>query len=493
MAVSFNGIGTNLRVPFAYIEFDNSRAQQGPSVQPYKTLIMGQKISAGSATALQLSTVTSESQAIELYGVGSMLHLMIAKYLENDKITEIKAISIDDAGAAVVATGKVTIAAGSATKDGVLAFHIAGKKVSVAVSLGDNQDAAILALVNAINANTALPVTAAVNGTNANECDITAKNLGAVGNEIDIRKNYFEADKDVAGLAVTITAMASGATNPDVAAIIAALPEDQYNVIVNPWTDAANLAAMETELSDRFGALRQNDGVMFSAKLGSLGTLQTLGNSRNSQHSSIMGPASGAPNTSYEFAAAYAAQVAISGQADPARPFQTLPMKGILAPSDAESFLLTERNLLLHDGIATAKNTSGDVVRIERAITTFQTNAAGAADTSYLDVNTLLTLSFLRYDFRNTMLAKFPRAKLANDGTNFGPGQAIITPLVGRAVAVEKFRQWEDLGLVEGLEQFKTDLIVERNAQDPNRLDFLLPPDLINQMRVAAAQIQFLL
>jgi phage tail sheath gpL-like len=49
----------------------------------------------------------------------------------------------------------------------------------------------------------------------------------------------------------------------------------------------------------------------------------------------------------------------------------------------------------------------------------------------------------------------------------------------------------ETLGLVENIEQFKTDLIVERNVQDPNRLDFLLPPDLVNQFIVGAAQIQF--
>jgi len=34
-------------------------------------------------------------------------------------------------------------------------------------------------------------------------------------------------------------------------------------------------------------------------------------------------------------------------------------------------------------------------------------------------------------------------------------------------------------------------LIVERNADDPNRLDVLLPPDLVNQLRVFAVLAQF--
>lgn len=91
------------------------------------------------------------------------------------------------------------------------------------------------------------------------------------------------------------------------------------------------------------------------------------------------------------------------------------------------------------------------------------------------------------------MLSKYPRHKLGSDGTNFAPGQKIMTPKLGRAEAVSIFNGWVELGLVENLSQFKRDLIVERNAQDVNRLDFLLPPDLINQFRVGAAQIQFLL
>jgi phage tail sheath gpL-like len=49
----------------------------------------------------------------------------------------------------------------------------------------------------------------------------------------------------------------------------------------------------------------------------------------------------------------------------------------------------------------------------------------------------------------------------------------------------------EDLGLVENGDQFKADVVVERNASDPNRLDFVLPPDIINQFIVGAARIDF--
>ena len=126
-------------------------------------------------------------------------------------------------------------------------------------------------------------------------------------------------------------------------------------------------------------------------------------------------------------------------------------------------------------------------------MTTYQKNAYGAPDTAYLDVNTVLTLGYLRYDMRTFWLNKYPRHKLANDGTRYGAGQAIMTPKVAKAEVVNRFRMWEEQGLVEGFDQFKDDLIVERNGSDPNRLDILMSPDLVNQLRVTGVQIAFLL
>jgi phage tail sheath gpL-like len=136
---------------------------------------------------------------------------------------------------------------------------------------------------------------------------------------------------------------------------------------------------------------------------------------------------------------------------------------------------------------------AGNVPVVERFITTYKTNAAGADDPSYLDVETLFTLQYIRWDWRNHVLRKFPRHKLADDGTRFGAGQTVVTPKIMKAEAIAKFADWELAGLVEGREQFKRDLIVERNVSDRNRLDMLLPTDLVNQFRVAGVKIGFIL
>jgi phage tail sheath gpL-like len=178
---------------------------------------------------------------------------------------------------------------------------------------------------------------------------------------------------------------------------------------------------------------------------------------------------------------------------DPARPVQTLELPGVVAPRVADRFIFTERDALLRDGISTARHNDAGATFVERVITTYQTNASGAEDVSYLDVETMKTLAYLRFDLRQLIALRFPRHKLADDGTAFARGQAVVTPGTLRAEIIARFKQWEAQGLVEGVDQFKADLIVRRSPTDPNRVDAMLPPDLVNQFRVLAAQIEFLL
>lgn len=176
---------------------------------------------------------------------------------------------------------------------------------------------------------------------------------------------------------------------------------------------------------------------------------------------------------------------------DPARPVQTLELPGVLPPAAADRFIQSERNILLYNGIATWRVIAGGTVAIERSITTYRETPAGYSDPSYLDIETVRTVAYLRYDVRTFIGLRYPRFKLADDGTAAGRGQAVVTPKVIRADLVARFRQWEEAALVEDIEQFKADLIVERDAHDPNRVNALIPPNVVNQLRVFTGLIQF--
>ena len=106
-------------------------------------------------------------------------------------------------------------------------------------------------------------------------------------------------------------------------------------------------------------------------------------------------------------------------------------------------------------------------------------------------MTTLATLARLLRNQRHAITTKFPRHKLANDGTRFGPGQAIVTPGIIKAELVAQYRQDEFNGLVEDTRNFKKHLLVERDPNNPNRVNVLYPPDLINQLRVFAVLAQF--
>lgn len=487
MTISFNEIPDGGRAPLFFVEFDTSKAQQGPSIQQYSALLIGQKLSSGTKPSNQRDRITSESQARNFYGPGSMLAKMAAGFLKDNKTTSLTCIALDDDGGAVAAEATLTIT-GPATADGTLSVMVAGKRYRVAVADEDTATDIAAALVAEITADDDREVNV---GNVIGVVTFTHRNKGEAGNQIDLRINPFEGEDLPEGVGATPTAFTSGSANPDITDAIVAMGEIQFNVIGHPYTDAANLTAFETEMADRFGPVRQNDGVGFTAKRDSFANLITLGDGRNSGHNSIMGISG--PSTPWLWAADIAAVLGKFGQIDPARPFQTLGLTAVIAPNDDEQFTYEERDMLLKDGISTFRVAAGGNTIIDRMITTFQENALGAPDTSLLNVNTLLTLSFLRFDFRTQFQNTYPRHKLANDGTLFGEGQKVITPKVAKAKAIAIFRDWETAGLVEGIDQFKRDLIVERNEADPDRLDFLLPPDLINAFRIGAAQIAFLL
>ena len=131
------------------------------------------------------------------------------------------------------------------------------------------------------------------------------------------------------------------------------------------------------------------------------------------------------------------------------------------------------------------------VLQIERAITTYQKNTFAQNDVSYLDSETLHTAAYVLRYLSQAITSKYARHKLANDGTRYGAGNAVVTPSVIRSELLAAYATLESLGIVENREAFQDHLIVERDTLNPNRLNVLFPPDYVNQLRVFAVLNQF--
>lgn len=485
MAISMP-IPSNILVPFFYGHVDNSAALVAQL--NYRTLIIAPKLAAGNGTANLPVLVTQTDQAKQVGGVGSILARMYETYRRNDRFSEVWCLPVSDNGAGVAATGSIAVT-GPATGSGTLNLYIAGQLVQVAVASADTATAIGEAIEAAINANADLPVTAE---NSAGTVALTCKWKGLTGNSIDLRANYrgnVGGEATPAGVGLVFTAMANGTTAPSLTAALAALGDEAFDYILVPFTDATSLDAIRDFLGDRWSYSKQLYGHCFTSMRGTAGELQTHGATRNDPHVTNLG-LKACPTPPWEVAAALGAQAAASLSTDPALPLQTLPLIGVLPPALGDRFDLTEKQTLLSNGIATALVDNG-YVRIERAVTTYRQNAFGQTDRSYIDVETLATLAYVMRTLRQRITQKFSRVKLANDGTRFGVGQAVTTPSAIRAELIAAYAEMETAAIVENREAFKAALIVERDANDPNRVNVLFPPDLVNQLRIFAVLAQF--
>ena len=484
--ITFNTIPIDVRTPGQYIEIDNSKALSGLPNMNRRMLFIGNKLAAGTSAANVLQRINSAAEAAALFGRGSVLHEMLTYARNANKTSDIWAIALDDLVAGVAGVQTITVTVTTA-QPGTISLYINGQKISVGVSAGDTVATIATAIAAAINAWMDGPVTASAA---AGVVTVTARHKGQFTADIDLRANYYPDEKLPTGVTLAFATTTPGSGNPDVAAALAAISQEAFYTIVTPYNDASNVAKIEAELNSRWGGMDMRTGHLFFGYEGTQGQITTYGSARNNPHSSFIG-VKNPPQAPYIWASVLAAVAEFSGAIDPARPFQTLALPGLLPPAAADLFTRLERDLNLRDGCSTFLVDQGGNVLIERVVTTYQVNAYGLDDISYLDLETKWTVDYMRFAFRAAVAFAFPRHKLADDGTNFAPGQAVATPNTIRSVLLATARQLELVGLLEGFEQFKTDLIVVRSESDPNRVNAILPPDVVNQFRVFAAAVQF--
>ena len=495
MTVSFNYVPSDNRVPLFYAEMDNSAANTAQDSAP--SLLIGMALPDADMPLNQLVIMPSKDLAKKMAGRGSQLARMVEAYRRVDPFGELWVIAVKDDGQQ--ATGTLTVT-GKATDSGAVNLYIGTVKVQVTVASEDTAADVAQVLLAAINNNHDLPVTAEYQMTSAGATQgtliIKAVNSGATGNSIPLTLNYYGTGSGEAGppgLNIQGGKMSGGAGDPDLAPVIAAMGDEPFDYIGLPFSDSSSLQLMATEMNDssgRWSYIRQLYGHVYTAKIDTLSTLVAFGDLLNNQHITVAGYETDIQTPLDELVGYRLARDAVFIRIDPARPTQTGELTGALPAPTGKRFTVTEQQSLLTHGIATAYTESG-VLRIQRDITTYKTNTYGVADNSYLDSETLHTSAYVLRRLKSVITSKYGRHKLANDGTRFGPGQAIVTPAVIRGELGSTYRQLEREGIVENFDLFQKYLIVERNQNDPNRLDVLFPPDYVNQLRVFAVLNQF--
>lgn len=505
MAISFERIPQGVRTPLFFVEV--SARQASYFAQNQVALLFGPMLPTGQAQPLKPVVVSQADSAMGLFGAGSILADMVKVFRQNDSMGEMWCIPhVDGAGWAPAET-LVTVTVGGTTGAGAgtIYAYAAGLRIPVYIGTGWTAEQIAQAMVDAINAEPFCLLTASI--ASPFTVLVQAKNLGTIGNFIDLSFNIRGAAGGEAmppNVTVAAPILSGGVGDPPIDDIIAAMADDEYDFICCPYNDAVSLDAMDELMNDvtgRWSWDRQIYGGVFTARMasatqpgsppGNYPSNIDFGRTRNGPHVSILAHAPNNPTPHWQRAAALTGQAAVALRIDPARPLQTLPLVGVYPPARGTDYKISDKNSLLYSGMSIEMTDTGGQTRIQRCITTYQRNAWGQPDPSWLDVQTPYTLMYIIRFLRQRMLQKFPRHKLANDGTPFGAGQAVATPSIIRGELIAAYSELMDMGLVENIDAFKAHLIVERNATDPNRVDILFPPDLINQLRVLAMLVEF--
>jgi phage tail sheath gpL-like len=508
VTIAIDGIPVSLKLPGTYVQIDNSQAYRGLNGLPTRVLVIGE-IHDGTPRNCVPTPVSSVGQIQSLAGAGTILAEAAAAVLQTcGGWVPVDIVAVEAGTDAAHAYGSIRIA-GSATAPGTLVLYVAGRRVAVGVNFADTGATVAAAAITAINALPDCPAVAQSTvptgfsaplglPSTSGVVWIGALQPGLLGNDISLTHSYYAGETVPSGLTVSIIAMTEGAGSPDITTMLDALGDAWYTDIVMPYRDPDNVNALKAKLASWFGPLVQHDSMAWLAHPGSWGIVAAFGDpapggSAYPPNSPALCTTScyGVLNPSWEVAGTIAGVAAYYLSQDPARPLQTLPLPGLLAPVAGDRMTAAERNLLLNGAISTMMVNADGSLSIERMVTMYLTDVWGNADPSYLNVETMRTLACIRYDWRVYASRTFQRCKLADDDSPMGLTANVVTPKRYTSYAVARAKLWVLSGWLSDIDSFKAGARSERDTTDRSRINLVLPTTIIGQLRVQAALLQF--
>ncbi|HFX6199180.1 TPA: hypothetical protein ACIFBW_003629, partial [Yersinia enterocolitica] len=201
--VEFFEIGSSIRKPGKYFEFNTRLAVRTLPGNLQRVLMMTPILPTGTAQHLQIVDIYSDEQAAAFFGRGSLGHLMARAAIKSNPYLSLQMIGSRGSQTQIAATGKITLT-GPATAAGEVKATINGTDVTAAVSDADTAQAIATALAAAITAKSSLPVTASAQ---AAVVTLTAKQPGTTGNAITV-----VSSATATGVTATVADMVGGSS-----------------------------------------------------------------------------------------------------------------------------------------------------------------------------------------------------------------------------------------------------------------------------------------
>jgi len=493
-------------------------ANQRVANSAHKTLVIGQKVAAGSQDAGELvENIQNDNAWDNLFGPNSQIAGAIRDYRKINDVSSLDAICLDDDGGGVNAAGSIAFT-GPATEDGTMEVVIGSERnftFEIIISETDSADDIGQALEDEVNANLNCPVTATnASGTVTLECD----NAGTVGNGIGLKVSGL-----VAGVTFTLTAMAGGAGDPTLTDVFDPAGDERYQTVIWPYADTTELRAW---LDDRFNVDDDVlDGIGINSQTDTLANLLSLGGTLNSQSLITVGDASVDDDdfkgpAQLEIPYSKAAQTAavrslrltvdaniadivdssngaldsFGGPAIASLPYHNTPMSRLPIIDVNKGFTKSQVKQLRDAGISVIGNNSERNTSILGSmVTTYKTDNAGNPDISFTFANYVDTSSNCREFFTNNMKKRFSQSRLTNGdlvrGRNMANRESIATFLDG----LYKILSGPNYVLLqkgeEALQFFKDNRTVTLDLSQ-GKVTITMKVPIVTQLRVIIATMQ---
>ena len=489
-------------------------ASQLAGVQDQKALILGQMLAAGSAVSSALiQDHPNDGSEDALFGQRAHVAGMVREFKKLNKISRLDIIPLDDAsGTPATAIAAVT---GTATETGSIFVTVCSEKnhrKEIAITSGDLATDIGDAIVAAFDADDDIPVTQAnVTGT----VTFTSEHDGTLSDEWDIK-----VEGEVAGISIALTGWTGGATDPTLTGVLDVIANIRYQTII--WPSSWDISVLETELNTRFNLTNDiKDGIGVQVKRGTLASLKTYANF-NSQSIVIVGNktvsktahiGSATPEMPDIIATQVSAERALRLTQDAnltqflttvARsdqfggiPIASLPYFNTLLPnlpiSSPDDFFAPEDQGELEDnGVALiGPNRAFNGTIFGAFVTTYLTDVAANADTSYKFLNTVDTASVIREFFVTNYKSRYGQTRLTDGDLIAGRDMANEGSI--RAFSHELYGELASDALTQAgraaLKDFDDNLIISVDLST-GIVTIDMAPLLVSQLRVIIGTIQ---
>jgi phage tail sheath gpL-like len=457
MTIEFDELQGEILVPTTAVENDLDSKRVGLPSLNKKLLMVGYKTSAGQASNALTYPCTTVDRAIELWGVGSQLAVMVDAALKVSPDLDLYGMSYAEDGGGVAGSNTIVLAT-NATGPGTLTVRIAGQLFRVGIQTGDTPTVIGDNAVTKINAHPNLPVTA---GNAAGTVTLTARNKGVSSNTIRYNGSITQGIGTTA--VFTGATLASGATDGDPTTDLAAIVGERYHIIVCNTEDATIGGVFKTHIESQSSALEQKWGFAIQGCTGNSAAAIVLSTAYDSYRTQVVWHQN-SEEPCFQLAAAYGAERARVVNRKQSLNYHELP--GISTQTDKSVWpSRSEERTAISEGIIPLRPFLNGKVEIVRNVHSRRTSPA------FRDAEPQEISDFIDEDYIAIFKARYKDAALKVSSPAQQPNT--LTPERAIDVVGERLLIFDALDYVQGTKQLiKQGLIkANLNATDPNRLD----------------------